>query len=256
MRAVGAARCPSLRGLALGASLLASGCVPLVREAPPQDAASFCAAKARLAALRDTRRTAFKQTVKLTLSAPIMPQPLSARGAIAISPPHDLRMILLGPGGGTALDLWLHDRTFRFAVPAIGRTIRGDEKTPAEKKRGLPVDFLRWWMLDPFGGDVVFARETLRGLEFVLRDRAEDGSSAYVDGRVACDGQVDATRTTWNAIGEKVDEETLHASTIGCGRVDYEQASTRLTVVASCEAQSAGANPRAFVDPDTTGDPR
>ena len=253
MRVVGTSRSPGLCELALSAMLATSACAPVPREGQPLDRASFCSAKAHLGKLRDARRAAAKQTVKLTLSAPIMPEPLSARGAVAFSPPHDLRMILLGPGGGTALDLWIHDRVFRFSVPAIGRTVRGNELTPANKKRGLPVDFLRWWMLDPFGGELVYARESDSALGFVLRDRAPDGSTAYVDGEVFRDGQVDATRTTWSARGEKIDEERLHATAIGCGRVDYVQASTGLSVAAICESESAGVNARAFVDPDAAG---
>jgi hypothetical protein len=206
-----------------------------------------------VAELRSASRAPGKQTVKLTLSAPIMPQPLSARGAVAFSPPHDLRMILLGPGGGTALDLWMRDGTFRFEVPALGRVSRGDERTPATKKRGLPVDFLRWWLLDPFGGEIVYARDGERGLELVLRDRERDGRVAIVDGTLRPDGRFDATRTTWSPEGNRLDTEKLSASRLGCGDVEYEQASTGLTVEARCEAASVQVNARAFVDPDEKG---
>lgn len=235
----------------LAVSLVFSGCA--ARETPHATDASdaaFCAARDRLEAMRKEHRKASKQTVKLTLAAPVMPQALSARGAVAADPPSNLRMILLGPGGATALDLWVHDTSYRFSVPALGRVIRGDESTPVEKRRGLPVDFLRWWMLDPFGGELLYATESPRGLEFVLRDRRRDGAEAFVDGVVRRDGSVDAERTTWSPRGEKVDEETVHATTLGCGAVSYTQASTRLTVEAVCESSSGDVNPRAFADPD------
>lgn len=228
-----------------------SACAPTrsAASAPPsrEDA---CAGRAHLLRLRSEHAVARKQTVKLTLGAPVMPQPLAARGAVAFRPPHDLRMILLGPGGGTALDLWMRDRAFRFEVPALGRVLRGDGRTPAEEKRGLPVDFLRWWLLEPFGGEIVYAEESARGLEMVLRDGPRDGASAVVDGTLFHDGHFEATRTTWSAAGERLDTEHLEATRIGCGTVRYEQASTRLTVEAACESTAEGANPRAFVDPD------
>jgi hypothetical protein len=206
---------------------------------------TYCEAKAALADLERAAKRTHKQNVSLELSAPYMPSKVDARGAAAMAPPGDLRMILLGPGGATALDLWLHDGRFRFAVPALERTIRGDASTPPEKKRGLPVDFLRWWMLDPFAGELLWAARDDGGLHFVLRDGA-----AYVDGTIAKDGKVDAVRTTWDASGQKLDTETLSATSVGCGRVEYHQESTQLLVVAKCESESEDVPAKAFADPD------
>ena len=59
-------------------------------------------------------------------------------------------MILVGPGGTTALDVWVTKDRFRFAVPAIKLEKRGGVD-PAEAK-GLPIGMLRWWFLSPLAG--------------------------------------------------------------------------------------------------------
>jgi hypothetical protein len=236
------------RGWGWGAlvAIFLAGCSAIPKP-KPVDYSTFCDAKAELAQIEEAFKKPRNQTVSLGFAAPYMPTKVSARGGVAMSPPGDLRMILTGPGGVTGLDLWLHDGRFRFAVPAIDRVIRGDTSTPAEKKRGLPVDFLRWWMLDPLAGELLWAGRDDDGLHFVLRDR-----DAYVDATIAKDGRVTATRTTWNEAGEKIDEETLSASSMGCGHIEYKQRSTELSVEATCEKELGTVPARAFVDPDST----
>jgi len=231
-------------GAAVAAALLA-GCSAIPKP-KPVDYSTFCDAKAELAQIEASFKKPRNQTVSLGFAAPYMPTKVSARGGVAMSPPGDLRMILTGPGGVTGLDLWLHEGRFRFAVPAIDRVIRGDVSMPPEKKRGLPVDFLRWWMLDPLAGELLWAGRDADGLHFVLRDR-----DAYVDATIAKDGRVTAVRTTWSEAGEKIDEETVSASSIGCGHVEYKQQSTELSVEATCEKERGDVPSRAFVDPDS-----
>ena len=58
---------------------------------------------------------------------------IKARGGVAMDPARgDLRLILVGAGGGTAVDLWMHGATYRFVVPALGKTLRGDAATPLD----------------------------------------------------------------------------------------------------------------------------
>ena len=58
---------------------------------------------------------------------------LQARGAVAMDPAAgDLRMILLGPGGATAIDLWMHGDAYRFVVPALDRTLAALRRTVKE----------------------------------------------------------------------------------------------------------------------------
>ena len=239
---------PFARRLAIAgvAAQALAGCAPEVAPVP-FDPSTFCDAQAQLTAAEETFAKPRKQNVALELSAPYMPTKVEARGAAAMGPPGDLRMILLGPGGATALDLWLHDGRFRFEIPALGRILRGDRATPPEKKKGLPVDFLRWWMLDPMRGELLSASHDASGTHFVLRDGA-----AYVSATIAPDGQVTAVRTTWAESGEKLDEETVAATRLGCGHVEYHQASTELAVKATCESESSDVPARAFSDPDAS----
>lgn len=189
----------------------------------------------------------------LALREPISGRTLESRGALAVSPPESLRMILLGPGGTTALDLWIHADEFRFSVPAVDLLRRGDNNTPRADKRGLPVDFLRWWLLRPTSGTLLWHVSRDTGTRFVLRD-----GHAIVDLHIARSGHVTARRTTWEPVADKpderrqVDEETVEADRLGCGLVEYRQASTNLRVTVTCESEDAAhpPNPKAFVDPD------
>ena len=48
-----------------------------------------------------------------------------ARGGVAVDPGRALHMILVGPGGVTALDAWITDDRFRVLVPPISLERRG-----------------------------------------------------------------------------------------------------------------------------------
>lgn len=240
-----------VRGCALAAMAIAlSACAPALAHAPlaPPSLAQWKSARARLASIRAAvvPRTL---RVALALREPITGRVLEARGALAIAPPASLRMILLGPGGTTALDLWIDGDRYRFAVPAIDLLKRGDASSPREARRGLPVDFLRWWLLHPADGHLLWASREAAADHLVLRD-----GEAIVDLRVADGGAVTARRTTWTMLPTRrqLDDETVDAERIGCGKVRYHQASTGLEVTVRCEGEEASPpSPRAFVDPDT-----
>lgn len=91
------------------------------------------------------------------------------RGVVMVQPRTALRMILLGPGGTTAMDVWIAGGKFRVAIPALDRVARGDASTPRSTMRGLPVDLLWRWLVDPFGGTVVHARTTPTGVLAFLK---------------------------------------------------------------------------------------
>lgn len=229
-------------------------------------------ARRRLGELRREAEGAGPRTlrVRLALREPRTRQMLEARGAIAIAPvpigadPQidrsttaaaggALRMILLGPGGTTALDLWARGDRFRFAVPALDLLRRGDASTPRAALRGMPVDFLRWWLLHPAAGTLLWYERIGSTDAFVLRD-----GDAVVDLRVTERGSIGARRVTWAvALGQppqRVDEEVVIADGLGCGRVRYAQASTGLLITVTCEGEERerAPDPRAFLDPDAT----
>lgn len=225
---------------------------PTNPSAPPT-LQSWRHAKEMLADLHEQSGRPRTMRIALALREPVTGKTLESRGALAIVPPESLRMIMVGPGGTTALDLWLHDDEFRFSVPAIDLLKRGDAQTPRSQMRGLPVDFLRWWLLRPTSGTLLWHVFRDSGTWFVLRD-----GSAIIDLYVAKSGQVSARRTTWEVSADKpndrrkLDEETIEADKFGCGVVRYRQVSTNLRVTVTCESEDTEhpPNPRAFVDPD------
>jgi hypothetical protein len=91
-----------------------------------------------------------------------------ARGAVAVSPNTAARLLLVGPGGATALDVWVTRDRFRFAIPAMNLERRGG--TEAEDTRGMPIGLLRWWFLSPLSGRLVLGRSSKSEVAFLLRD--------------------------------------------------------------------------------------
>ncbi len=126
-------------------------------------------ARDRLARLRRGRPDKpYVERVRLAISDPRTGRQYQARGAVAVSPGKAARMILVGPGGTTALDVWVTKERFRFAVPAIKLEKRGGVD-PAEAK-GLPIGMLRWWFLSPLAGRLLLARSTKEESAWILRD--------------------------------------------------------------------------------------
>jgi hypothetical protein len=241
-------RWPAALALALAA------CVPPPpAPLPAPTLAAWRQGRETLEALRRATSGARTERIALTIREPRTGRIFTARGAAAILPPRALRMILLGPGGTTALDLWIDGDRWRFAVPALDLVKRGDLRAPPEQRRGLPVDFLAWWLLRPASGKLLWHARADGCDRFVLRDGA-----AVVDLRAGDDGRVEAQRSAWST-GEggphRVDEETVSAPRLDCapgaGPVRYHQASTGLDVTVTCEGRAEGDPPaRALVDPD------
>lgn len=185
----------------------------------------------------------YSMNVSLELTQMQLGQRMRARGAVAVHPPDALRMILLGPGGTTALDLWICRDQYRFSVPAIDLERRGDATTPERERRGLPVDFLRWWFLRPFAGDLLSFVDGTSGRRYVLRDAPQ-----VIHLLAPTTGVVTARRLS------RSDEERLDVTGDRCGDVRYRQRSTGIDISVGCEQVNARKPPpRAFADPD---DPR
>lgn len=204
----------------------------------------------RLAALR--RRAAVARTVRVALEVfePRMKRRFQARGAVAIAPPRALRMILLGPGGTTAFDLWIGGDRYRFVVPAIERTARGDLRAPNDERRGLPIDLLRAWLLRVGEGDLLWHARERAADRFLLRD-----GPAILDVIAHDDGRVDLRRSTRARDGH-VEVDAISAERLGCGAVKLHQGSTKLDMIIRCEGEALGdPPPRALVDPDAEDAP-
>jgi hypothetical protein len=205
--------------------------------------AAWRAKRADLGALR-ARLTppgkAYSMNVSLELWVERLGMRMRGRGAVAVHPPDSLRMIMVGPGGTTAMDLWICREAFRLAIPAADIVRRGDADTPPEELRGLPVAFLRWFFLEPLGGSLLAAWDHERAQRFLLRhDRGVIHLASSPDGTLA------ARRLSLG------DEERIELDGERCGHVHYNQRSTSIDLEVDCEKINAGAPPaRAFVDPD------
>ena len=125
----------------------------------------------RLARLRRGRPDRpYVERVRLAIGDPRTGRQYQARGAVAVSPGRAARMILIGPGGTTALDVWVTKDRFRFSVPALKLEKRGG--TDPALAKGLPIGMLRWWFLSPLAGRLLLARSTPAESAWVLRDGA------------------------------------------------------------------------------------
>jgi hypothetical protein len=111
-----------------------------------------------LAAFTRRPRHDYRQTISISVVEGVSGRGFEGRGALVVRPSRALRMILLGPGGATAMDTWIGDGRFRVEIPALARVARGDARTPSAQLRGLPVALLWRWVVDPFGGSIVAAR--------------------------------------------------------------------------------------------------
>jgi hypothetical protein len=160
-----------------GKAPLARSPYEIITRDPPADVATkvpevtayeWSVARERLAGLRrGLPERAYVERVRLAISDPRTGRRYEARGAVALSPDRAARMMLVGPGGTTALDVWVTKDRFRFVVPAIHLKKRGGTD-PAEA-RGLPIGMLRWWFLSPLAGRVLMARSTPSESAWLLR---------------------------------------------------------------------------------------
>jgi len=129
-------------------SLVLAACAGKPAAAPKVTQEEWSAAREMLGALRArTPDHAYVERVQIALREPRTGKIFEGRGAIAVQPGHALRMILVGPGGSTALDLWITPDRWRLHAPALGPPRHGTTAPPE-----LPIGFFRWWFLAPYDG--------------------------------------------------------------------------------------------------------
>lgn len=165
--------------------------------------------------------------VSVAFSAPRGIGKVKGRGAVARRPPDSLRMILLGPGGVTALDLLVRGAYWRVVIPAKQHKLEGSEGTSEPK--GLPVGFLRWWFLRPLDGQLVSAFEDARGTVYVVRD-----GDAKMLVQQRSDGLVVQRESSGGT-------ERMLVKGPGCSDAVYEHEQSAVRVDVHCEAVVADA---------------
>ena len=146
------------------------GCSPAQAriDLPDPSAREWTRLRERLAISRDEQpEHPYVEQIVVAMREPRTGKVFQARGALAVDPRHAVRMILIGPGGSTALDAWVTDQRFRVVVPPISLQRRGGALP--EEARGLPVGFFRWWMLHPLDGRLLAAWSREGGPLYLLR---------------------------------------------------------------------------------------
>jgi hypothetical protein len=137
-------------------------------QVPDVSQAEWTLSRERLARMRrELPRRPYVERVQIGVVDPRSGNVYQARGAVAISPDRAARLVLLGPGGTTALDVWVTRDRFRLSIPSINLEQRG---TDLAETPGLPIGFLRWWFLAPLEGKLVLARSSAEQSAFLLRD--------------------------------------------------------------------------------------
>jgi hypothetical protein len=210
------------------------------------------------------------QNVRISMRDRRTGKAFDGRGAVAVRRDHDeaVRMILLGPGGTTALDVWLTRDAYRLAIPAIDLVRRGRSRVQARDSREFsendakapdeappPIGFLRWWFLAPFEGRLLAAVRDEPGVRDAALILREPGGATVV----LREANARATRAvlkldrTGGETGACAREDLrIDGELFGPGaHVTYANATLGVNVDVVVESVSADEpDPAAFVDPD------
>lgn len=143
--------------LAAGVLVALCGCIGPeggARPGLPISQELWTAYRERLAELREGRpEKPYVERVRLGVFSRRTGKKIEARGALAVSPRRAARLIMVGPGGATALDAWVTPEKYRVEIPAIHKAARGGKEL--DDTFGAPIGFLRWWMLSPLEGELL-----------------------------------------------------------------------------------------------------
>jgi hypothetical protein len=228
----------------------AIGCAAPRAARPGLSQEEWSRARERLAWIRSTESLRpYAVQLRIAMREPWTGRAIESRGALAVQPHLAARLVLLGPGGGTALDMWLTRDKWTFNVPAADFKRKGG--TDPAAAHGLPIGFFRWWFLEPLEGRLLTTSTVGGSRTFVLR--AGEGTITLKESRERGRERVVARR---REEGEQEGIEwigrglTPHAG----DRAKYVQDATGLEVEVLVEAVSTEEpDPAAFLDPDDPG---
>ncbi len=226
---------------------LSTGCAQSPRGVPPEvPQAEWTLSRERLSHMREAQPSKpYVERIRVAFVEPHTGKRYEGRGAVAVSPDNAARMMLVGPGGTTALDLWVTKSRFRFAMPSLRIERRG--AVDAEEGRGLPIGMLRWWFVSPLAGRLLLARSTESATTWLLRD----GDATVT---VRTDGQ---RFLAVRRVGENVEAiEWLGRGLVPTagtrGRWVDGRYGIRVEVLVE-DVLNADPDPAAFLDPDEAG---
>lgn len=176
---------------------------PLPRiAAPPAPATRVQALLAELRGAQAPVHT-LKVVHHITVQAEGRPSTGAMQGLLAVRRPDAYRLRVLGPAGITAMDLAWRSGRFVLTVPPRGVRVDGDERTPREQLRGVPVDGLARAFLGTFDATRAALVEDARWSLLTLVEPGGARRKLFVDrrnGTVAVDarfeGGAETTRLT------------------------------------------------------------
>lgn len=199
-------------------------------------------ARAWIASVRAGAARARTETVRVVAQGDAESTLWSARGAVAVGPPDRLRMILVGPGGGTAVDLWSGPDRERVRAPAL------DDAPDAVRARALavlPVALLRWWLLAPLAGELAWAERRPGRLAILLTEPGRTTTVERFD-----DGRVTLVRRTFDdASWPPRIEERVESTGFGCASMRVASSATSTSLAITCESSRSGASAAALAEP-------
>ena len=183
---------------------------------------------------------AYSEVVRVKLRDPISGKRFQAEGAIAVDPGRAFRMMLVGPGGVTAVDAWGTPSAFVFSVPQLPLLRSGGSESPP----GLPIGFFRWWFLSRWSGTLLWAAEGASESQWILKNDGAVVVVANTSGRL-----LRAERRSGGG-AERIEWSSASARDAAGDRGRYVDEGSGLEVDIEVLSMSAEApDPEAFVDP-------
>lgn len=201
-------------------------------------------ARESLRAIRiEEKSDPYSEVVRVRLREPKSGKIFVAQGAIAVDPGKAFRMMLVGPGGGTAVDAWATPNAYVFHVPPIELKKSGGAESPA----GLPIGFFRWWFLARWSGQMLWGAVRTDGAEWIVKndDAVVVLSSAGGTTKAERRSERGVERLEWTSTAAR-DRAGDHGVYVD----DTSGLSVEIDVVSLSEERP---DPEAFADPRTVG---
>jgi hypothetical protein len=183
--------------------------------------------------------------VHVTMREPRSGKVFSARGALAVDPQRALRMILVGPGGSTAIDVWVTRDAWRFEVPPVKLLRRGGEDEDA----ALPIGFFRWWFLGRTHGRLLTSEHGADGERLVL---SSGGAIVDLIDFPPAEGHphtVTATRLA-SGLSDRLEFQGISFAPTAGDHATYDDDLSGVHVEVEVERPNGAPDPAAFADPD------